>query len=114
MMFAYSEADKLYIYKAGPDRRISVANMLRTMHLLLLLLVVVLVAASEGPSEPVNAEIDPALNGANDLEADASYWGYSRPWRYGWGGYRGGGWGGWGGYRSGWGGGWGWRGRGWW
>ncbi|XP_076545123.1 uncharacterized protein LOC143305425 [Osmia lignaria lignaria] len=57
----------------------------RSLRLVLFLLaVVVLVAASKDPSEPVNTEGEPSLSDANDLDADASYWGYSRPWRYGW------------------------------
>ena len=69
----------------------------------LLLLMVVLVASLEDSPTLNRAEAEPSPNNANDLEADASAWGYSRPWRYG-------GWqGGWGGVRSGW----GWGGRGW-
>ncbi|XP_053975325.1 uncharacterized protein LOC128874534 isoform X1 [Hylaeus volcanicus] len=86
--------------------------MLRPVHLALLLLMVVLVATLEEKpnNEPAQAEIEPPANKVNDLDADASGWGYSTPWRYGW---RNGGWGGW---RSGWGlGGRVWTGRGgWW
>ncbi|KYM89864.1 hypothetical protein ALC53_02176 [Atta colombica] len=75
-------------------------------------------AAAVENEAPVNvqSEVEPQPD-ANDLEADATYWGYGRPYRYGgWGGWGyGRGWGGWGGYGGwggrGWGGGWG--GRGW-
>ncbi|OAD56666.1 hypothetical protein WN48_03129 [Eufriesea mexicana] len=69
---------------------------------------VVLVASLEDPLGPARPEIASSLNNANDLDADATSYGYSRPWRYGW--SSGGGW------RNGWGGGyggWGWGGRGW-
>ncbi|XP_043261358.1 uncharacterized protein LOC122402549 [Colletes gigas] len=83
--------------------------MLRSVHLILLLLMVVLVASLEDTAEPARAETGLSLNNVNDLDADASAWGYSRPWRYGW---RNGAWSGWGGV------GWGgraWAGRGpWW
>ncbi|XP_071566580.1 uncharacterized protein [Temnothorax nylanderi] len=80
----------------------SVSDMLRPLHFVFLLVAFLAFAAAvqnEGVPQPE----------ANDLVADASYWGYGRPYRYygGYGGY-GGGWGG--GYGRGWGGGYG---RGW-
>nr|XP_031848158.1 uncharacterized protein LOC116433799 [Nomia melanderi] len=78
--------------------------MLRPVHLAIFLLMVVLMVAAEDQLDPARQEVEPSLNNANDLEADASAWGYSRPWRYGW---RSGGWGGWRG------GGWGWGGKVW-
>ncbi|XP_015433745.1 PREDICTED: neuropeptide-like protein 32 [Dufourea novaeangliae] len=79
--------------------------MLRPVHLAIFLLMVVLVASLEGPPDAAQMEIEQSPDNVNDLEADASSWGYSRPWRYGW---KSGGWGGWGGWRGG-----GWGGRGW-
>lgn len=63
--------------------------------------------STEDSLQPGQVNAGPALEAdANDLDADASYYyGYSRPWRYGWKS----GWNGWGGLRSGW----GWAGRGW-
>ncbi|CAK9822045.1 hypothetical protein ANTRET_LOCUS656 [Anthophora retusa] len=74
---------------------ISVLRMPRPVHLVLLLFMLVLVASLEDPSEPARAEAE-LPNNVNDLDADATSWGYSRPWRYGWKG-------GWGGWRGGWG-----------
>ncbi|XP_014615347.1 PREDICTED: neuropeptide-like protein 32 [Polistes canadensis] len=90
--------------------------MLRPLHFVLLLLAIAFVVSVPVPdqvAENIPSNIEERAQ-ANDLEADASYWGYARPWRYGWGGGlygRGWGWGG-----RGWGGGWygrGWGGRGW-
>ncbi|KAL6429394.1 hypothetical protein ACFW04_008225 [Cataglyphis niger] len=101
----------------------SVLDMLRPMHFVFLFAAfafLAFTAAEENKEVPpiVQSEVEPQSDvPANDLEADASYWGYGRPWRYGgwgygrgygWGGWRGGYWGGpgyWGG--RGWGGGWG-------
>ncbi|XP_043501986.1 neuropeptide-like protein 32 [Polistes fuscatus] len=90
--------------------------MLRPLHFVLLLLAIAFVVSVPVPdqvAENIPSNIEERAE-VNDLEADASYWGYARPWRYGWGGgWYGRGWG-WGG--RGWGGGWygrGWGGRGW-
>ncbi|XP_018352218.1 PREDICTED: glycine-rich protein 2-like [Trachymyrmex septentrionalis] len=98
----------------------SVSDMLRPLHFVFLFaaFAVLTFAAAAENEAPVNvqSEVEPQPD-ANDLETDATYWGYGRPYRYGgWGGLGyGRGWGGWGGYGGwggrGWGGGWG--GRGW-
>ncbi|GAB1859379.1 hypothetical protein CAJAP_00458 [Camponotus japonicus] len=104
----------------------SVPDMLRPMHFVFLFAAfafLAFAAAEKEETKPlyVQREIEPQSEiepqpDTNDLEADASYWGYGRPWRYGgWGGWRGG-YGGWGGRGYGYGGGgrgWGGGGRGW-
>ncbi|XP_011171385.1 glycine-rich RNA-binding protein 2 [Solenopsis invicta] len=106
----------------------SVSDMLRPLHFVFFFgafAFLTFVAAVENGEAPVQSEIEPQPDAnANDLEADATYWGYGRPYRYygGWGGGYGGrgyggwgGWGGWNGWRGYWGGrnGWGgWGGRG--
>ncbi|XP_018368721.1 PREDICTED: uncharacterized protein F12A10.7-like [Trachymyrmex cornetzi] len=95
----------------------SVSDMLRPLHFVFLFaaLAILTFAAAVENEAPVNvqSEVEPQPD-ANDLETDATYWGYGRPYRYGGWGY-GRGWGDWGGYGGwggrGWGGGWG--GRGW-
>ncbi|XP_077269613.1 uncharacterized protein LOC143901306 [Temnothorax americanus] len=89
----------------------SVSDMLRPLHFVFLLATFLAFAAAVQ-----NADGVPQPE-ANDLVADASQWGYGRPYRYngGYGGYGGGWGGGYGGYGRGWGGGYdrGWGGRGW-
>ncbi|XP_011691258.1 PREDICTED: shematrin-like protein 2 [Wasmannia auropunctata] len=101
----------------------SVSDMLRPLHFVFLIAAFAVLAAAVENEAPANvpSEVEPQPN-ANDLEADATYWGYyGRPYyKYGgWGGYGGRGYGGWGGWGRGWGGyglgGWGrggWGGRG--
>ncbi|KAK2585531.1 hypothetical protein KPH14_010173 [Odynerus spinipes] len=96
--------------------------MLRPLHFVLFFLAVAFVVCTPMPGgmnmalpQQVNTEEKPE---ASDLEADASSWGYSAPWKYGYGnggGWYGRGWGGKGWYGNGWyGRGWGGRGYGWW
>ncbi|XP_011879679.1 PREDICTED: uncharacterized protein LOC105568546 [Vollenhovia emeryi] len=98
----------------------SVSDMLRPLHFVLFFAAFLAFAAAVETGGPPNvqSEVEPQPDAnANDLEADATYWGYGRPYyRYygGWGGYgRGYGLGGWGGgWRGGYWGGRGWGGRG--
>ncbi|KAI4502593.1 hypothetical protein M0802_002505 [Mischocyttarus mexicanus] len=61
--------------------------MLRPLHFVLLLLAIAFVVSVPVPNqvaENVPSTVQERLE-SNDLETDASYWRYARPWKYGWG-----------------------------